>query len=434
MDPENSNQPSNQSRDNLRTPPGGNRRQGFVEDVVKEFHELVTPHPGFRKGSGRAPERYREAIEVTSWLQVPSILSKLQSGEAQDIRLLFPKPTVSDSIKPEHIDAFVEEQWAIAEFIKANHTQPIDKIRALLTEKIDQSFSLALVQARKVGAEDLTAAEWLDATLPPVPDSKTLSVTTFFPVGQKAISADTTVNSLVVSLLEAVQKERPIAVTIASTDMARLAELAVLLDALQAPQSLLHDVRQKLGLHTKIWVGPYCTKLNTTHTPNTPCPEVKEYTLQEFIDTFKPNDPPDSGSGGGTPPPPPPPSAGPSLADPDRGGPTEQRPAAPSGTPPTATTETEGAAPSAPQQEKAADPVQAPPAPAPLSELTPPGRPQAPLSESSPARKVPTPQERVTIMAEEARNRRIRFGSKKEEDLDLSAQTSVEEPPPTERK
>jgi hypothetical protein len=461
MDPDKSNQPANSPQDNLRSPAGENRRQGLVEDIAKEFQAAVAPRPGFREGSARAPERYREAIEVTSWLQVPSILNKLQSGAAQDIRLLFPNPKTSATAQPQYVDAFIEEQWAIAEFIKANHSQPIETIRNLLSEKIEQSFSLAMVRATKSGAEDLTGAEWVDATLPPVPVSKSLNVTTFFPIGQKAISSEATVNSLVVSLLEAVQKERPIALTIADTNMARLSELAAVLDALRGPESVLHNVSDGLGLHTKVWVGPYATKLNTKYAPNSPCPEVREYTLQEFIDKFKPSGPSDSGPGARVPPstpptPPtsipsagqpasPPPSSGPtppsdnqSPAAPEGANPSEQAAATPSGSLPTTTSETGKAPTSEAKGEQTGEPAQAgsaqtAPSPAPFEELTPPATPQAALSEPRPPRKGPTLQERVEMMAEDARTGRGRRGGKKEEALELATQVPDENPQSPER-
>lgn len=454
MDPHNSKRTSNSSQDDLKTPSGGNRRQALVEDVVNAFHEVVTPNPGFREGSTRAPDLYREAIEVTSWLQVPSILNKLQSGEAQNIRLLFPTPKVSTVLLAEHIDAFVDEQFAIADFIKAHHAEPIDTIRDLLAQKIEKSFSLALARATKEGAEDLTGTEWVNATLPPAPASKSLSVTTFLPVGQKAITTEATVNSLIVSLLESVQKERPIAITIADTDPARLAELAVLLDTLQGPESVLHDVRQGMGLHTKIWVGPYTAKLNTKHPVNTPCPEVKEYSFQEFIDKFKPKG---SGSspGAGGPTPPRPPSNGPTPkgaqgagasadAPPPGSGPTpsnssphfsagsgegsaEQKPPSSSeGSPPKSTPGDKTGTPP-PKEERPTSTSQEGSAESPLNDLKPPPKPQSPGNEPPP-RKHPTLQEHVNRMAEEARSRRARFGSKKEEDIEISTPPPTEEP------
>lgn len=49
MDPHNSKRTSNPSQDDLKTPSGGNRRQALIEHVVKAFHEVVTPNPGFRE-------------------------------------------------------------------------------------------------------------------------------------------------------------------------------------------------------------------------------------------------------------------------------------------------------------------------------------------------------------------------------------------------
>lgn len=261
-----------------------------TEAILKGFQAEVASTPGFRGGAARAPGHYISAVEVTSWLQVPAILNQLQNEGVEKLRLIFPTPTANTFVNPEHIATFVKEQHQIANFIKENHSKPIEEIKQLLIEKIESSFSLGVLRSRPHVGDNVTAASWVEASLLSSDDSKSLGVSTLFPIGQKSVTAETTTDPLTLSLLESAVKDRPSTVTIPSTNQRKLEELAQLFSSLLRDGGRLHEHSDLLMSNTKVWVGPYVPRLNTTMEINAPCPDVKEYSLRDFIDTFLPKE------------------------------------------------------------------------------------------------------------------------------------------------
>lgn len=269
--------------------PGGiDKQAAATEAILKDFQAEVASTPGFRSGSARAPGHYMSAVELTSWLQVPAILNQLQNEGVEKLRIIFPAPTANTFVSSEHVADFVKEQHQISNFIKENHSKPIEEIKKLLIEKIESSFSLGVLKSRSPVGDSVTASAWVDASLLSSENSRSLSVSTLFPIGQKSLKAETTTDPLALSLLESALKERPSTITIPSTNQQKLEELAQLFSSLVQDGGRLHDHSDVLLSKTKVWVGPYVSKLNTTMEVHAPCPEVKEYSLREFIDTYLP--------------------------------------------------------------------------------------------------------------------------------------------------
>ena len=269
---------------------GVNRQVAHTEQVLKDFKAEVASSPGFRAGSARAPGQYMSAVEVTSWLQVPAILNQLQNEGVEKLRIIFPTPTAGSFVAPEHIAAFIKEQHQISNFIKENHAKPIEEIKKLLVEKIENSLSFGVLKSRPDEGDSVTASAWVDASLLSSEDSRSLSVSTLFPIGRKSISKETTTDPLTLSLLESAVNDRPSTVTIPGTNPQKLKELAQLFHSLLQDGGRLHDHSDALMSKTKVWVGPYNSELNTNMKVRQQCNDVKEFSLREFIDTYLPKD------------------------------------------------------------------------------------------------------------------------------------------------
>lgn len=369
---------------------GADRQASVTQAAIDRFKAEVENKPGFRWGSARAPGNvppgtYMHAVEVTSWLQVPSILNKLENEGAANIRLLFPKPVANEAINAENIDGFIREQNEISDFLKQHHSRPIETLKDLLAQKIESSLSLRVLRSEVVEGHLITGSSWVEASLLSSANSKALNVSNVFGLGQKSLTTPTTTEALRVSVMESAGQQRPHIVTVPSTNRARLEALAMHFNnELQAGERY-HCHRDEVTGKTKIWIGPYSPKLNTTVPVGTPCPEVTEYSLPDFLRTYLP--PAGPTPPGPTPPGPTPPGSG--------------TPPPPPGTPPA------GPATRQPRAPRPPGPRHVPPAAAPIpapeespKDAAPSGPTPAPIVPPKPAEKSPPiPKRRVRVVS-----------------------------------
>lgn len=272
---------------------GADRRATVTQATIERFKAEVENKPGFRWGSARAPGNvppgtYMHAVEVTSWLQVPSILNKLENEGAKNIRVLFPKPIANEAIQAENIDAFIREQNEISDFLKQHHNRSIETLKELLAQKIENSVSLGVLRNGIAEGHLITGASWVEASLLSSEDSKALSVSNVFGIGQKSITKPTTTAALGLSVMECARQQRPHIVTVPSTNRTRLEALATHFNNELRAGGQYYTHQDEVTGKTKIWVGPYFPKLNTTVPVGTPCPEVTEYSLPDFLRAYLP--------------------------------------------------------------------------------------------------------------------------------------------------
>ena len=97
-----------------------------LKSAVDKWYAGHAEKPGFRTGSSYAPEQMREAIEISSALQLPKILAKLHGQDASNIRLQFPQP--DSSLSKEQRAAIRQEQTAIHNFLRNSHGKPLDAL------------------------------------------------------------------------------------------------------------------------------------------------------------------------------------------------------------------------------------------------------------------------------------------------------------------
>jgi hypothetical protein len=83
---------------------------------------------GYREGVSAGPNGEQLAIEISSWMQVPHILQLIQKDPSCSIRVVFPDRG-DQGIR--------DEQTAIRDFLRSNHSKAIEELADELGQRID---------------------------------------------------------------------------------------------------------------------------------------------------------------------------------------------------------------------------------------------------------------------------------------------------------
>lgn len=255
-----------------------------LKKAVATWYEAHDNKPGYRSGSSYAPEQMRETIEVSSALQLPKILAKLHGQDASNIRLQFPQP--DSSLSEDERTAIRQEQTAIHAFLRASHGKPLNELLNEAKDLIAGSASLEQAKQDKLLPPDMTAEQWIAATVGEKLEQiakhpQQLAVSDVVEIGSRKI--ERVKPALELALEESVSSSRGLIVTIPKgRDENKLSELRAVLKTFVEAKKASGFADEQLE-RIKVWVGPTKTDITKEPEHGSPCKQVREFSLLEFL-------------------------------------------------------------------------------------------------------------------------------------------------------
>lgn len=249
---------------------------------VEGWRRLFSKTNGWCSGSTKAPGVYASCVQVSSWLQVPAILSELQRDPTKMIRVDFPAPTAIGPLP----DAIKAEQLRIYTFLRNAHTTALGELRRTLPRAIEQSYAFTLVPpdpdfdvARNMGAQ-----KWVNAhSFDPANADKRLRV-------NDVHSLDTSVSALsqIADIRKAFQESadggRPFIFLLPGATPEYVNEFGQVVDTIVNPVGVAGPFDAKTLPFIKAWVGELDTEPLPPRKVGRPCRAVEEKSLAELLD------------------------------------------------------------------------------------------------------------------------------------------------------
>jgi hypothetical protein len=109
---------------------------------------------GYQQGETTTPTTPLLTYQVSSWLQIPQILKKLETHGGEGIKLDFPKDAPSSPEKAKELRQFLER----------SHSKSCSEMMAELADRIDSSGELAFANTQLAGGAKISSgAQWVAA-------------------------------------------------------------------------------------------------------------------------------------------------------------------------------------------------------------------------------------------------------------------------------
>jgi hypothetical protein len=239
--------------------------------VADQWAKDMSGQQGFRQGSSIAPGRAQNALEVSSFLQVPAILKALENGES--LRLKFPEPAPGTP----DADMIREEQKQIRAFIKGKASMSFADIQTALTAKIDSCLEFSKASGGKFSAQDWISAHGLDTTA----KSLTLNVTSIYR-GDAAVAGGQVELDSLIAKLDGHLADKKGTKAILTVEVGNTEALAkAILDSLETRGS------EPKGLaNVTVWVGASNDPFTGASISGEDCNALEVISLDQFLKRY----------------------------------------------------------------------------------------------------------------------------------------------------
>jgi hypothetical protein len=239
--------------------------------VVEQWSKDSAGQPGFRKGQSISPGKAQGTLEVSSFLQVPSILKALENGDS--LRLKFPEPAPGTP----DADTIRAEQKEIREFIKSKASMKFSDIQGELAGKIEGSLEFS-----KFPKGGLTGADWIKAHgLDSAAGSLTLNVASVYRGDAAVAGGQVELDSLMVKLREHITEKNG-SKAILTVEARNATELA---GAILSRLNNLTDKPKGLANIT-VWVGASNDPFSGQKVKQDECNALVSMPLDEFLKRY----------------------------------------------------------------------------------------------------------------------------------------------------
>jgi hypothetical protein len=257
-----------------------------IQAAVEKWNNKYSNEPGYRSGSTYAPEQMRETIEISSALQLPSVLAKLHGPDASNIRLRFPQPV--QGLSDDERAAIRAGQTEIHKFLQNSHGKDLSQLLGEVKGLIENSSSFSRDKNSGLLPNEMTADQWIQATVGEKLGQiqrypQKLDVSDVIEIGSKKI--ETVKASLEVALKEAVESSRGLIITIPDTDKsaANRESLKALLGTFVEERRKAHNFSEDELARITAWIGSSKKDITTGPAAGEPCAKVKELPILNFL-------------------------------------------------------------------------------------------------------------------------------------------------------
>lgn len=257
-----------------------------IQAAAQNWNKKYSTEPGYRSGSTYAPEQMRETIEISSALQLPSVLAKLHGADASNIRLRFPQP--GQGLSDDEKTAIRAEQTAIHKFLQNSHGKDLSQLLGEVKGLIGNSTSFTRDKESGLLPREMTTDQWIQATVGEKLGQidrypQRLDVSDVVEIGSKKF--ETVRASLEVALKEAVESSRGVIITIPDTEKseANRENLKALLGSFVEERRKSPNFSEEDLARITVWIGPSKKEITTGPAAGEPCAEVKEFSILKFL-------------------------------------------------------------------------------------------------------------------------------------------------------